>query len=467
MWQRVKNIYHLANAVLANLWYGFPSRRLTVIGVTGTDGKTTTASLIYHILNSSGRNASMISSVGAIIGGKQYDVGFHVTTPSPWSLQKFIKEAITDSPLPLNDSSRPGGDTQPFDENASLSTVSWQSNNGSTRTMKRSFRVKVRPENNYLVLETTSHALDQYRVWGIKYDIGVLTNITHEHLDYHKTYDEYARTKVKLLKMARVAVVNRDDKSFSLISNIKNQITNIVTYGMRKNADVNPKKFPFKTQLIGKFNIYNSLAAIVACRELGVSDSDIRSALNTFKPPIGREEIVYKNNFTVMIDFAHTPNAFEEILSSIRPSIKGRLIHVFGSAGLRDNTKRPIMGKISSMYSDIIILTAEDPRTESVEKINSEIESGILNSKFEIRNSKQFSKSEFSKIQNYKKYVFEIPDRKKAIEFAIKMARKGDFVITTGKSHEKSMNYGHGEVPWDEYSVVRKALKDLGLMIKN
>src|SRR3989344_4592910 len=157
MWQRIKNIYHLFNAFLANVWFGFPSRHLTVIGVTGTDGKTTTTSLIYHILHESGYNTSMISSVGAIIGGKKYDVGFHVTTPSPWALQKFIRKTIDVG-------------------------------------------------SKYLVLETTSHALDQHRVFGINYDVGVLTNVTHEHLDYHKTYENYARTKAKLLKMAKKAI---------------------------------------------------------------------------------------------------------------------------------------------------------------------------------------------------------------------------------------------------------------------
>ncbi|MBI2028504.1 MAG: UDP-N-acetylmuramyl-tripeptide synthetase [Candidatus Levybacteria bacterium] len=412
MLQRIKNIYHLGNGILGNLRFGFPSHKLTVIGVTGTDGKTTTTSLIYHVLSTSGRNASMISSVGAVIGGREYDVGFHVTTPSSWALQKFIKEA----------------------------------------------------EKGFLVLETTSHALDQFRVWGIKFDIGVLTNITHEHLDYHKTYHKYVEAKAKLLEMSRVAIVNRDDKSYPLINSkfarlaAKREIRNskLITYGMKDNADLNPKKFPFKTNMIGEFNIYNSLAAIAVCRALGIPDEDIRTGLKSFKPPIGREEVVYKKDFTVMIDFAHTPNAFEEILSSIKPSIKGRLIHVFGSAGLRDNTKRPIMGRVSSKYADIIVLTSEDPRSESVEKISDEIESGIKipNSKSQITNK--------SKIQIYK-----IPNRQEAIQFAIKIARKGDLVLTTGKSHEKSMNYGHGEVPWDEYSAVRKALKGLGLKIKD
>ncbi len=390
MWQDIKNVYHLGIAILANIFYGFPSQKLRVIGVTGTDGKTTTASLIYHILNSAGFNASMVTSVGAVIDGKKYEVGFHVTTPSPFAVQRFFKKAV---------------------------------DSGS----------------KFLVLETTSHALDQYRVFGINFEVGVLTNVTHEHLDYHKTYENYVKTKAKLLKMAKIAIVNRDDDSYKLISNFKFLISKLVTYGMGKNADVNPENFPFKSNLIGEFNKYNILAAISVCKELGISTDAIKKGIKSFVPPTGREDVVYKKDFTVMIDFAHTPNAFDQILKSIRPQVKGKLIHVFGAAGLRDKTKRPIMGKISSQYANIIILTSEDPRSESIEKINKEIESGILKQRLG--------------------QVLKISNRKKAIETAIKMAKKGDFVIVTGKSHEKSMNYGHGEKPWDEYKAVRDALK--------
>lgn len=390
MWQKSKNIYHLFIALLANVANGIPSQKITVIGVTGTDGKTTTTSLIYHILTSAGLKASMISSVGVIVGEKKYDIGFHVTTPSSFSLQGFIRKAI-------------------------------------------------KANSNYLVLETTSHALDQYRVFGIKFDIGVLTNVTHEHLDYHKTYENYVKTKAKLLKSARIAVVNKDDESYALICpQLENQ--KVITYGLGDEARLNPIVFPFKTNMIGKFNTYNSLAAIAVCRELRLSDSDIRKGLLSFKPPLGRQDVVYKNDFSVMIDFAHTPNAFEEILSSIRSDVKGKIIHVFGSAGARDKSKRPKMGKISAKYSDVIILTSEDPRKEPVENIIEDIEKGIMES-------------------NMKKTVLKITDRKKAIFEAIKMAKKDDMVLITGKSHETSMNFGKGEEKWDEYEVVHEALR--------
>ena len=220
MWQRIKNVYHLGNAFIANLWFGFPSKGLTVIGVTGTDGKTTTVSLIYHILHTAGYSASMISSVGAVIGGKEYDVGFHVTTPSPWALQAFIKKS-QGSPRPLIDSS-----SSSLDRSSVLARANDSKHVSKEELFKRSFRGEARPSlaiHNYLVLEVTSHAIDQNRIWGITFDIGVLTNITHEHLDYHKTYENYVNTKAKLLKMARVAVVNRDDNSYELISKVKSQ----------------------------------------------------------------------------------------------------------------------------------------------------------------------------------------------------------------------------------------------------
>lgn len=394
MWQKTKNLYHLGIALISNILFRFPSRKLIVIGVTGTDGKTTTVSLIYHILHTAGFNTSMVSSVGAIIGGKTYDIGFHVTTPSSFSLQRFLNKAVASGKV-----SKP----------------------------------------NFMVLETTSHALDQYRVFGIKFAVGVLTNVTHEHLDYHKTYENYVRTKVKLLKLSKIAIVNRDDESYSLLNlKFKAQNPKLRTYGMGENADINPKIFPFKTTLIGEFNKYNILAAISVCRALGVENRVIVEAIESFAPPKGRGDIVFKKDFTVMIDFAHTPNSIEQILKSVRPIVKGKIIHVFGSAGLRDEAKRPIMGKNSSQYADVMILTSEDPRSESVDQINAQIESGIVNKKVKI---------------------LKVSDRKKAIENAIKMAKIGDFVLITGKSHEKSMNYGHGEIAWDEYSVTREALR--------
>lgn len=390
MWQDIKNIYHLIKSIIANVIYAFPSRGMTVIGITGTDGKTTTSSMIYHILHSAGLKTALISTVGAIIDGQKYDIGFHVTTPGSFALQSYIRKA----------------------KNAGV---------------------------KYLIIETTSIGLHQNRVFGIPFKIAVLTNITNEHLDYHQNYRKYVKAKARLFQIARTAILNIDDKSFPFITPYIRNIK-IITYGTKKNADVNPKSFPFKTGLIGLFNQYNALAAIAVAKELDIEDSVIIKALLSFTPPIGREEIVYEKDFTVIVDFAHTPGAFEVVLPEIKKITKGRLVHVFGSAGQRDKYKRPKMGKISSAYADTIILTAEDPRSENVDEIISEIEKGIA-SKFN------------------KKQILKIPDRKKAISKGIELAEKGDIVLLTGKGHELSMNYGKGEEPWSEHEIVKEALK--------
>lgn len=448
MWQAIKNVYHLVVTILANLWFGFPSKKLTVIGVTGTDGKTTTVNLICHILKTAGRKASMVSSVGAVINGKVYDTGFHVTTPSSWQLQKFLREAVSAGtghlPHVANDaqqgSFKASSKTPSLSERRHQDSKNKQAQNASAFSSFASGQASIAP--HCLVLEVTSHALDQNRVFGIKFDIGVLTNVTHEHLDYHKDFEEYVQTKFRLLGMAQTAVVNRDDESHKFInSKLKSQ--KLITYGMGQDADVNPKSFSFKTKLIGEFNKYNILAAVAACKELGLTDSQIRKGVESFKAPVGRGEVVYEGDFTVMIDFAHTPNALEQLLSSIRKQVKGRIIHVFGSAGERDRQKRPQMGRVSAKYADIIVLTAEDPRSEEMEKITGEIEVGIKNYESRIEN----------------KTLFKTPNRQEAINTAIKMAKKGDLVLLTGKGHERSMNYGKGEIAWSEHEAVEKALK--------
>ncbi len=355
MFQKLKNIYHLFQAILANLWYGFPSRKLKVIGVTGTDGKTTTTHLIAHILKIAGKKVSFVSTVVA--------PGFHVTTPSSFALQKLLKRSV---------------------EN----------------------------HDEYFVLETTSHALDQNRVWGIRYEVGVITNITHEHLDYHGNYEEYVKTKMKLLKMAKVGLYNTS------------KIANII------------KRIPDLT----KFNQYNYSSAYFVCKELGLSDEIMLKAMKMFQLPKGRLDMVYDKDFKIMIDFAHTPNALLQLLPALKKIYfkkKGRLIHVFGAAGLRDVTKRPMMGKASDKFSDTIILTEEDYRTEDPHLICQQIISGIKNKNYQI-----------------------ILNRQKAINKAIETARKNDVVVITGKGHENSLCRGKIEYPWDEYEAVKKAIEN-------
>ncbi len=405
--QYLKNLYHLFQSILANFYYGFPSKKLKVIGVTGTDGKTTTTHLIYHILTSAGKKVSMVSSVYAKVGEKEFDTGFHVTTPDVFPLQKLLSESAKN-------------------------------------------------KDEYFVLETTSHALYQNRVSGIQYEIGVLTNVTHEHLDMHHTLEEYTEIKLRLLRRAKYAVANEDDQSFvkikNQISNIKNadQKSKLLTYG-RKNFNI-LKDF----NNLPDFNKYNYLAAFTACKVLGIDKQTILKAMRTFHLPKGRYEVISTKPVTAIIDFAHTPNGIQEILKEVKKKYirnGNRLIHVFGAAAQRDKTKRPFMGEASGTYADLVILTEEDYRDEDPKKIASEIAEGLNRKGF-----KEVGKDDFGKKT---KTFAVITDRKKAIDKAIAIARKNDIVIATGKGHEKSLCRRDKEYEWDEKKVFLDALQTI------
>lgn len=398
-----KNSAHLFLAVAANTLHGFPSRKVTVIGVTGTDGKTTTTSLLYHILKESGVKVAAISTIGAVIDGERYETGFHVTTPSPFSVQKYIKLAVK---------------------------------KGCT----------------HVILEVTSHALDQNRVWGIPFDLGILTNVTHEHLDYHKNYEAYAATKARLLRLSRKCIVNSNGEWFPIVSSLvpSERLISYSLHGaMPNDRTLASLPFTIKTSLLGDFNLENILAASITCLELGVDPKSISKAIESFEPPTGRQEIFEKNGIKIMVDFAHTANSFEKILPEVRKTTSGRIIHVFGCAGERDHKKRSEMGKAASFYDNIIILTAEDPRREKISDINRDIKEGI--SGF-VTSSKDHEIAD--------KSLFEIDDRRKAIKFALEMARRNDTIIITGKGHERSINYGHGEEAWSDQEEVKTFLKN-------
>lgn len=401
MIRKIKNFGHFILAVGANVIYGFPGNGITVIGITGTDGKTTTANLLHHILTTSGKKVAVISTIGAIVDGKEYDTGFHVTTPSPFAIQKYLK-------------------------------------------------LSKKKKCDYVILEVTSHALDQNRVWGVDFEIGVLTNITHEHLDYHGSYKNYVLTKLRLLQNAKWAVVNSNGEWFGYVKRIipSDKIASYSLHG-EETGDLSLLNLPYKlkTGLIGDFNLENILAATAAANLLKIDTKAIASAVESFKPPIGRQEVVVKKEFTVMVDFAHTANSFERILPTIRKKTTGRLIHVFGAAGERDYAKRAEMGKAAAFYDDIIILTAEDPRSEKISDINTAIKKGIHG--FEVREVSETA---------LRKTIYEIEDRKEAIEFALTIARPHDTIIITGKGHESSINYGNGEIPWSDQKVVRDYL---------
>jgi UDP-N-acetylmuramoyl-L-alanyl-D-glutamate--2,6-diaminopimelate ligase len=342
----------------ASEFYGNPSNKLKVIGITGTKGKTTTAHLIYHILTSLGKKAGLISSIVAKIGDKEMDTGFHVTSPDVISLHKFLKEMVDAG-------------------------------------------------CKYAVVEVSSHGIDQKRIAGVNFDIGVLTNIAPEHLDYHKTFKEYKRVKMSFINSCKYKAVAPTDTDLSILP--------------------------------GKFNNLNIEAALKAVEFLGINRKEGLKTLKTFKLPEGRlEEIKNSRELKIFIDFAHTPESLEAALKYIRTQTVNKLIAVFGCAGERDPFKRPKMGNIGSQMADEVILTAEDPRTEDVNDIIKQIKSGI--------------KSGHAKIS-------EEPDRRLAIKMALEHAKKGDSLGIFGKGHEKSMNLdGIHEIPWSDRKIVEELI---------
>jgi UDP-N-acetylmuramoyl-L-alanyl-D-glutamate--2,6-diaminopimelate ligase len=419
-----------AMAHLAAAFYGFPARSLTVIGVTGTDGKTTTVNLIYHILLACGLNASMISTVNAVIGQDAIDTGFHVTTPESPTIQSLLRKMV---------------DT------------------GIT----------------HVVLETTSHGLDQFRVEACEFDLAVVTNITHEHLDYHGGYDSYFAAKFKLLEylqatrkksshIQRMAAVNKDDISYDLILNeIKHRgipgLT-LIAYGSSKTAEVKAKNIKLNANglffdidtpaglinitspLIGEYNVHNILAAAaVTAVGMKLPLTQVTNGIkNTSYVPGRMERIDLGQDFIAMVDFAHTPNALQNALETARKLAGGKVIVVFGSAGLRDRQKRRMMAAISAKLADITIMTAEDPRTENLADILEE-----MADEARLKGAKE------------NKDFFILPDRGEAILNAIRQARKGDLVIACGKGHEQSMCFGEVEYPWDDRTAVRAALAEV------
>lgn len=411
--QKVKNLYHFFRALVAALFFKFPANKLTVIGVTGTDGKTTTVNFIYEILKQAGEQVSMISSVNAVIGKKIFDTGLHVTTPDAWDVQKYLKQMVDAG-------------------------------------------------SKFAILEVTSHGLDQNRVAFCNFQIGVVTNITHEHLDYHKNWKNYFLAKAKLLKHVRFSIINADDrKAYNLLK--KCASGKIITYGIQNKADLTLKNFPLRLAILGEYNYYNALAAACVGRSLGISDKIIRKALESFPGLSGRmERIDEGQDFEVIVDFAHTPNALEQALKTLRLQQakfqNSRLIAVFGSAGLRDVEKRGLMGEVAGKLADYTVITDEDPRTEDPKKIAQAIAQGCIRAGArELSNNQAIEQASDGHVYTI------INDRKKAIQFAIqKLAKKGDIVGIFGKGHERSMCYGKTEYPWSDQEEARKALIERG-----
>lgn len=418
-----------ALAFLSAAMHGFPARRLVMIGVTGTDGKTTTANLIYRILQAAGLKTGMISTVNARIGDAVLDTGFHVTTPEAPQVQSYLAQMVE----------------------AGLSHV---------------------------ILEATSHGLAQQRVAFCEFDLAVVTNVTHEHLDYHGTYEAYLAAKgilfeslagsaEKPFSIERTAVLNRDDRSYEYLRKVT-QVP-VLSYGQSAEADVFAQapeirrdglsftavgrdldggriKIPIESDMVGEFNVYNILAAVaLASGALKLDSQAIRQGLAKMEAIPGRmESIDLGQTFRAIVDFAHTPNALRRSLEAARRLTDGRVIAVFGSAGLRDRLKRRAMAEVSARLADLTVLTAEDPRTESLDGILEEMAKGALGAGG--REGQTF---------------YRVPDRREAVRFAVGLARPGDLVIVCGKGHEQSMCFGEIEYPWDDRVAMRAALSAL------
>lgn len=406
---------------LAAAYHDFPSRKLTVIGVTGTDGKTTTSTLIHAILKASAHvRAGMISTLAADFGdGSTTDTGFHVTSPGAPHLQALLAEMV-------------------------------------------------RRGVTHVVVEMTSHGLAQGRINGVNLDVAVLTNITHEHLDFHGTWENYRHAKALMFRMlllserthgqSKVAVINADDPSADYFAAIPAEER--VLYGLGAAADVRAENVrylpshtafdingePFKLYLTGAFNVYNALAAICATRSgLRMTLDTVRRGLESVTAISGRmERIDEGQDFTAIVDFAHTPNALKQALTAGREMLPDgkRLLAVFGSAGLRDKDKRRMMAEIAAQLADFTILTAEDPRTESLDGILQEMADGCT--------SQGGVEGET---------FIRVRDRGRALFEACQRAGAGDIVMACGKGHEQSMCFGVTEYPWDDRDAMRAALR--------
>jgi len=416
VFRKIEPYGHLVEAVLANVRYGFPARDMHVIGVTGTNGKTTTSFLIYTMLRQAGYNVGLLTTVAYGVNDDIKQQIEHMTTVSSPVLQKRLR-----------DFKQAGAE--------------------------------------WVVVETSSHALAQHRVWGLPYEIAVMTNITHEHLDYHGTFEKYREAKRRLFKLAakhgrKFGVVNAEDPSGELF--LKTTPRG-VSYGL-KTGDITAKDvilaadrctftavadddtYDITIHIPGEFNVSNALATLAVGRELGLTKAQIEQGIAALTGVEGRMMTIDEGQpFTAIIDYAGTPDAFERAFQTLRPATKGKLIVVFGSPAHRDKLKRPIQGEIAGRYADEVILTEEDDRDEPGEQIMKEMAAGA------VKAGKVIGKD-----------LFLIGNRTEAINFAVSRATSAnDTVVTLGKGHEKTIERADGVHPWSEPETMREALRSL------
>jgi UDP-N-acetylmuramoyl-L-alanyl-D-glutamate--2,6-diaminopimelate ligase len=413
---RIEPFGHLIEAIFANIRYGFPSRGMHVIGITGTNGKTTTTFLIHKMLHNAMYKVGMLSTVGYGAGEEINQQIEHITTAQAGKLQKRLR-----------DFKRAG--------------IKW------------------------VVLEVSSHSLAQHRIWGIPFEIAVMTNVTNDHLDYHGNFDNYLAAKLKLFTIAskhgcKLGIVNADDPNAQQFVDI---MPRSVTYGIESGQlqarnielavdrstfqlDDGKEKYNICVNIPGDFNISNALAAASVGMELGLTKGQIERGIAALGNIEGRMTFVDEGQkFNVIIDFASTPDAFKRLFTSLRPIVNGKLITVFGSAGRRDEAKRSVQGEIAGHFSDIVILTEEDDRDVDGDEILDQIAQGAKKS---------------GKVIN--KNLFLIHDREKAIKSALSRAKKpDDMVILLGKGHEKTIERADGVHPWNETETTRKLIQSL------
>lgn len=401
----VENSRRTLSLMCAN-FNGNPQNKLKFVGITGTNGKTTITYIIKSMLENLGKKVGLIGTIQNMIGDKVFPAGY--STPEPYELFGLLKKMVDE---------------------------------------------KV----DYVVMEVTSHALCQDRVYNIPYEVGVFTNLTQDHLDFHKTMENYLKAKTKLFKVCKKGVINIDDEASQYI--IDNASCEVMTYSAKydkgqlvaKNIEYYPDKVKFiavmegeigraKFQTPGEFSVSNALASIGTLISLGFTLDEALDGLQKAKGVKGRAEVVpIDKDYTVIIDYAHTPDSLEKIITSISNVSEGRIVTLFGCGGDRDATKRPIMGEIAERYSDYLIVTSDNPRTEDPEKIIQDILKGIKN----------------------KNNIKIIVDRKEAIRFALKNAQKGDIIILAGKGHETYQITNNGKIHFDEREIIRDILQDM------
>lgn len=413
--EAVKPPLHRLESVLHHVVRGFPLKGMKAIGVTGTDGKSTTCLMIAQMLRENGFKVGLITTVHVDYGEGEGPSPTSQTTPGVGMLLSMFKRMKQNG-------------------------VEW------------------------VVVETSSHALDQGRVWGVPYEIAVMTNVTHEHLDYHGTFERYRDAKRRLFRQTdlnragkRIGIVNADDPSANLF---KGDIKHPVTYGIdggdlratdikltsggsRFKAGYQGRELRIECHIPGRFNVYNSLAAAAVGGAVGLTKDQIEKGIASLLRVPGRMERVQAGQgFEVIVDYAVTAEALRNVLTAVRSTTKGKIHLVFGATGDRDKAKRPAMGKAAAELADEIYLTDDETYTEDPELIRNAVLEGI-------RHADGMPKTRV------------LPDRREAISEAVKAAKPGDTVLLTGIGHQKYRNMGGQKVEWDEREVAREAIKAL------